>query len=103
MNKVSTIAWSNPAQNTDGTPFDPATQQAGITFVLDGAPAVSVASGAGNSLDVSAVAAFQGLKSGNHTLQIDVVTVAGVHSALSGAATFLIDAVPNAPTGLTIK
>lgn len=106
MIQAKTLAWSNPAQNTDGTAYDPATSQAGISIVLDGAPALSVPSGGAAFVDLTTIAAFQALKPGNHTVAIDVVTKTGVHSALTAALTFPIDAVPsipNAPTGLNIK
>lgn len=106
MIQAKTLSWTNPAQNVDGTTFDPATDQVGISIVLDGAAAFPVASGSASSIDLTSIAAFKALKPGSHTVAIDVVNKAGVHSALTAAATFLIDAapaVPNAPTGLTIQ
>lgn len=97
------LVWSNPTTTTDGTVYDPATQQAGISVVLDGAAAVSVPSLGASNFDLSTLAAYQALKSGNHTVAIDVVTKAGVHSALTAATTFPVGDTPSAPTGLSIK
>ncbi len=103
MNQPKTLSWTNPAQMTDGTAYDAAANQAGISIVLDGAPAISVPTGGASTADLTSIAAFQSLKAGNHTVAIDVVTKTGVHSALTAALTFLVDGVPDAPTGLTIK
>lgn len=100
MSKV--LSWVNPVKNTDDTAYDAASQQAGIDIVIDGAPAVSVPVGAATEFDLTSLAGFGALKSGAHTVAIDVVTKTGVHSDLSGAASFSLEGKPLAPTNLAV-
>lgn len=96
------LSWDNPTVNIDGTTFDPTTQ-AGINIVLDSEAAVSVPLASGTSFDMASLAAYEALKSGAHTVGIELVTVGGTTSALSNVASFSIVATPMAPTSLKIS
>lgn len=97
-----TISWANPTTNTDGTPYNAATDNAGYELVLDGAPAVSIPVSYGTSFDLSTLAAFTALKSGSHTAALAVVNKQGVVSDFSAQATFLLAGTPSAPTAVAV-
>ena len=102
-----TASWVNPVQATDPTgavvAWDPNSDLAGIEIELDGAAAVSVPAALGaTSFDLTTLAAYTGLASGQHTLEIAIVTKEGAASPFSSAVTFLRALVPLAPTNLVV-
>jgi len=100
--QVHTINWTNPTANTDGTAFDP-TDFAAVEISLDGSPAVDVpASSEINSFDLSTLAAWSTLKSGNHTVAIAITNKEGNTSDFTSPVTFPVLAVPMAPTNLSV-
>lgn len=104
MSLQGQLSWVNPSTNTDGSAFSAATDLAGIQIEFDAAPVVSVpVSFNANTFDLTTLAAYNSLKSGDHTVAISVVNTAGSPSALSPSDTFSIAVVPNAPSGLAIR
>jgi hypothetical protein len=101
-NKLHPMSWVNPTSNTDGSAYDAATENAGYTVILDGQGAVSIPLAYGTTFELTQLAVFADLKSGNHTAALAVVNKKGVSSAPSAAATFFVDSVPMAPTGLAV-
>ena len=100
--QVHTLSWTNPTQNTDGTPFE-AADFAGIEIELDGAPAVSVPqSSEVSSFDLSTLAAWNTLKSGPHTVTLASTNKEGNTSDFASPVTFPVLAVPMAPTALSV-
>lgn len=96
------LSWTNPTTNVDGSPYDAATDSAGIDIVIDGLPAVSVPVGGVTTFDLSTLAEFPALKSGAHTVAIEIVPKIGVASALSAAATFSVGSAPAVATNLAV-
>ena len=94
------LDFQHDGKNTDGTPFD-AAQFAGVTYILDGAPAVSVpADYAANGS--YAVALSVALAAGSHTVSVAIKHVDGTTSASSNTAQFNVAAKePTAPFGLS--
>ena len=97
-----TLSWNNPTTNTDGTPYNAATDNGGYTILVDGKQTLSGPLSFGTSFDLRTLAAFEALPAGSHTLQLEVVTKTGVASAPSAAITFLAVAIPNAPDSLLL-
>ena len=107
------FSWTNPTQNTDGTAFDPATEQheARLYCDIDAAAFVPESPGVPQTLTPTAVAPgaatalVANLQVGNHTCYATVVSVYGYESALSGGATFVVTPTvpPQAPQGLTVS
>jgi hypothetical protein len=98
-----TASWTNPTQGIDPTgatvAWDPTADLAGIEIQLDGAAAVSVPVALGaTSFDLTSLAAYKALASGQHTFDIAVVTKEGAVSPFSSTVTFLRAVVPLAPT-----
>lgn len=102
MTQVHTISWVNPTTNTDGTPFAATTDTAGYEIAIDGAAAVSMPIGYATTFDLSTLAVWPTLKSGNHTVSIAITTKEGETSAPSNVVTFPVLGTPQAPTNLAI-
>ena len=95
-----TLSWTNPTQNTDGTPYD-LTRTAGYELQIDGSGVVSIPkAGGGTSVDLTTIAAYTALPAGNHTFALDIVTSEGVKSAFSTSFPFSLVGTPKAPTAL---
>lgn len=99
--------WVNPTQAVDQTgatvAWDSGTDLAGIEIQFDSAAAVSVpVAFAANSFDLTSLAAYKALPVGTHAITLAVVTKEGASSSFSGAATFLIEVTPLAPTNLVV-
>jgi len=99
----TTISWTNPTANTDGTPYDATTQNGGYTLLIDGAQQVSIPTAFATSFDITTLAEYKALALGPHSFQLEAVNQSGVASAPSAAATFLLSSVPAAPTNLVCK
>lgn len=102
-----TASWVNPTQGKDpnGTlvPWDANTDLAGIEIQLDGQPVVSVPVSLGaTSADLTTLTAYTSLPSGQHTIDIALVTKEGAVSPFSSTVTFLRAVVPLAPTSVVV-
>jgi hypothetical protein len=87
---------------TDGTPFTGQTDTTGYQIAIDATPAVSIPIGYATTFDMSTLAVWPTLKTGQHSVQLAVVTKEGV-TGLFGTATFPILGVPVAPTALVVS
>lgn len=95
------VTWENPTQNTDDTPFNPATEIAGYEIGFDNKPAVAIPIGTATSYDVEQLDAYKALKSGAHTIQLAVVSKVGTKSA-PATTSFPIKGTPRAVTSLAM-
>lgn len=102
MTAPHTLTWTNPTTNTDGTAYDAATENAGYTIQIDGTGAVSIPLAYGTTFDLSLLDAFTSLKSGAHSLALQVTNKQGVSSAFSASATFPVVGTPLAPTAVVV-
>jgi len=111
MAKVNptTIFWANPTSRTDGTPYGQA-DNAGYELAITGAATPPPATGQiaiplafGTSFDVSTLAAYQGLSTGDYDFYLRVVDKNGLVSGWSNAAPFSRAMAPMVPTNLTIS
>lgn len=102
MAQVHTLSWVNPTTNTDGSAFADTTDTAGYEIAIDGAAAVSIPIGFATSFDMSTLAVWPTLKTGNHTATLAVATKEGVTGLPSNPVTFPVFGVPTAPTGLAV-
>ncbi len=102
MSQPHTLTWVNPTLNTDGSALTQA-ENAGYQINIDGAGAVAIPLAWGTSFDMTSLAAYQALKSGSHSVTLALVTTAGVVGLPSNAATFQIDAIPQAATNLAVS
>lgn len=95
------LDFQHDGKNTDGSVFD-SPQFAGVTYSLDGAPAVSVP--ADFAADGSyAVALDVALLPGNHAVAVAIKHADGTTSASSNVAPFTVAArEPTAPFGLSV-
>lgn len=97
MTQAHTLNITNPTQFTDGTAFSGPTDTAGYQISIDGAAVVSIPNGYLTTFDLSTLAAWAGLKSGSHQVQLAVVTKEGAVGQF-GSTTFQILGIPVAPT-----
>lgn len=101
MAQVHTLTWTNPTTYTDGTAL-PQSDFAGIQISIDGLPAVSVPVGYATSYDLTQLAVWPILKTGNHTAALAITTKEGVTGAASAAVTFPVFGVPSPATALSV-
>lgn len=104
MANIHRLMWENPTQNTDGTAYNAATENAGYELALDGEqPSVTLpfAFGTEFTLD-SEVAAYDALPSGAHTVRLRVVNRDGIYSAWTGPGTFRKVGTPRVPASFQI-
>jgi hypothetical protein len=100
MSNPYLMTWDNPTTNTDGTVL-PQTDIAGYQIGVDSAPAVSVPIGFATSFDLTTLAGFSGLKSGQHTASLAVVNKEGT-VGVAATTTFPVLAVPATVTNLAV-
>lgn len=100
------ISWVNPLQGTnqngDLTTWDPSTDMKGIELQFDGGTPIEVDCGFVTTYDMSQLDAYRGLKSGQHTVDMAILTNEGALSGFSLSVTFLIAVVPLAPQNLVL-
>ena len=86
------FTWTNPVQNTDGTPFDPATELAEIRLYCNGdLTPTFVSPGSANALDAITAP-------GTYVCYATAVNIEGTESAPSNTATkVVLSAPPNPP------
>lgn len=96
------LTWVNPTANTDGTPYNAASENAGYELAFDSdVPAVTLPFALGTTFDMSTTTAFQDLTSGTHDVRLRVVTKGGTKSAYA-VGTFQIVGTPLAPSALDV-
>lgn len=101
------VSWANPTQATDPSgatvAWDPKTDMAAVEIQFDGTAAVAVPVSLGaTSFDLTSISAYTALPSGQHTLDLAIVTKEGAVSPFSSTVTFLRALVPFAPTAVVV-
>lgn len=102
-----TVGWVNPVNGTNQAgqtvAWDPTQDLAAIEIEFDSAPAVSVPVALGaTKFDITTLAAYQSLPSGQHTIALAVVTKEGAVSGFAPAQAFQAAVVPLAPTNIVL-
>lgn len=97
MSQAHVLNITNPTTFTDGTPFVGSADTQGYQISIDKAASVSIPNGYLTTFDLSTLAVWSTLKSGNHTVDLAVVTKEGV-TGVFGSTSFQILGIPSAPT-----
>jgi hypothetical protein len=97
------LTWVNPTTYTDGTAYDPATENAGYELSINGAEAsVALPFAFGTEFEMKDLEEYRQLPLGEHTVRLRVITKQGVASDYTGAVTFRKDGQPLAPANLAV-
>lgn len=101
---VHQLTWVNPTQNTDGSAYDAATENAGYDLAIDGTvPSLSLPFAFGNEFQLDAATqAYADLVSGTHNLRLRVVNREGLTSDWTPPASFRKVGIPNPPHAVAL-
>lgn len=97
----TTLSWTQPEQNTDGSPFT-ADQFAGFEVSLNDQPAFVIPSGWDTDGMYEMPLALLALANGPYSLKMRTVNKLGVASDWTEAVSFVLSPIPKAPFGLRV-
>lgn len=103
MANKTKLTWINPTENTDGSAYNAATENAGYELSLDGnEAAIALPLSFGTEYDMKDLDAYKSLGRGNHTVALRVVNRQGVASDFTAPVPFLKELYPNPPTAFGV-